>query len=56
MKFEDWLYETENFNLRVERLFEDLPVDNGGVLIRWLEAAYKVGFEHSENRLMDDGK
>ena len=55
MKFEDWLYETENFSLRVERLFEDLPVDNGGVLIRWLEAAYKVGFEHSENRLMDDG-
>lgn len=56
MKFDEWLYETENFSLRLERLMEEVPTANTGKLIKWLEAAYKVGYEHSESRFMDDGK
>lgn len=56
MKFDEWLYETENFSLRLERLLEEVPVENSGRLIRWLEAAYKVGYEHRNYEIMDDGK
>ncbi len=56
MKFADWLYETENYSLRVERIFEEITVDNGGTLMRWLEAAYNMGYEHRDSELMDDGK
>lgn len=56
MKFEEWLYETENHSLRLERLLEEIPADNAGRLIKWLEAAYIVGYEHRNYELMDDGK
>lgn len=56
MKFEEWLYETENFSLRLERLIEEVPTANTGRLIKWLEAAYKMGYEHRNYELMDDGK
>ena len=56
MTFDEWLYETENFSLRLERLLDEVPVENCSVLIKWLNAAYDAGFEHSESRLMDDGK
>ena len=56
MKFEDWLYETENFSLRVERIFEEIPIENNGRLIKWLEAAFKVGYQHRDIEYMDDGK
>jgi hypothetical protein len=56
MKFEDWLYETENFSLRLERLLDEVPTANAGLLIKWLEAAYQVGHDHALDKLMDDGK
>jgi hypothetical protein len=56
MTFDEWLYETENFSLRLERLLEELPVENCGTLIKWLNAAYDAGFEQSESRFVDDGK
>jgi hypothetical protein len=56
MKFNDWLYENENFSLRLERLLEEVPTDNGGKLIKWLEAAYQTGHDHAVGNLMDDGK
>jgi hypothetical protein len=59
MKFEDWLYETENYGLRLEHLYEDLADyqgDNVSIIIKWLEAAYSAGYEHRVLELMDDGK
>jgi hypothetical protein len=56
MKFEEWLYENENYSLRLERLQEEVPTASTGRLIKWLEAAYKVGYEHRDIELMDDGK
>ena len=56
MKFNDWLYENENFSLRLERLLEEVPTENTGRLIKWLEAAYHVGHDHAIGNLMDDGK
>jgi hypothetical protein len=59
MKFEDWLYETENHSLRLERLYEDLNEyqgDNVSIIIKWLLAAYQVGHDHAMGNLLDDGK
>lgn len=56
MKFEDWLYETEAFSTRIERLYEEIPTDSKGRLIKWLEAAYLVGHDHAMEKIMDDGK
>lgn len=54
--FEDWLYETENNSLRIERLLEDVQTDNAGKLIMWLEAAYNVGCQSCGTELMDVNK
>lgn len=56
MKFEDWLYEVENNSLRAERLYEEVPTESPSSLIKWLIAAYRAGYDHSESRFMDDGK
>ena len=48
MTFDEWLYEIENFSVRVERLYEDLndyQGDNIEIVTKWLEAAYNVGYE-----------
>lgn len=50
MKFEEWLYEIENFSTRLERLMEEVDTTEGyGRLIKWLEAAYNVGLEEGRN-------
>lgn len=56
MKFEDWFYERENYSLRAERIYEEVPIEPRSSLIKWLVAAYQAGYEHSESRFVDDGK
>lgn len=53
MNFGDWFFEIEIFSFRAERFFEDIKSLNGMTenekyqyMIKWLEAAYNVGFEH----------
>ena len=42
----EWLDEIEAFSLRRERLYEDFPeVEDKEKLLKWLEAAYNVGYE-----------
>lgn len=46
--FNEWLNEIEGFGLRLERLYEDLndyQGDNIEIVLKWLEAAYNVGYE-----------
>ena len=43
MEFEEWLDEIEGYGTRRERLGEELPVSDA--LIKWLRAAYEVGYE-----------
>ena len=46
----EWLNEIEVFSLRRERLYEDFPeVKDKEKLLKWLEAAYNVGFEDGRN-------
>lgn len=48
MTFDEWLDEIEVFGSRLERLYEDLndyQGDNIEIVLKWLEAAYKVGYE-----------
>lgn len=48
MTFEQWLYGVEGFSLRFERLYEDLndyQGDNIEIVLKWLQAAYDVGYE-----------
>ena len=41
-----WLNEIEAFSLRSERLYEDFPeVKDKEKLLKWLEAAYNVGYK-----------
>ena len=56
MKFDDWLYETENFSLRLELLLDDVQTDNTGKLIKWLEAAYNVGYQSRDIEVIGNGK
>lgn len=68
MIFEDWFYETEGFGFRAERFYNDLnfvwsapnayDLDGTGAehFVKWLEAAYKAGYEHRNIELMDEGK
>ena len=59
MKFEDWLHETENYSLRLERLYEDLndyQGDNIEIVLGWLKASWQVGYDHAMGNLLDDGK
>ena len=46
MKFEEWLDEIECYGSRQERLGEELPVSDA--LIKWLRAAYEVGYEQGK--------
>lgn len=46
----EWLNEIEGWCLRRERLYEDFPeVEDKEKLLKWLEAAYNVGFEDGRN-------
>ena len=48
MSFDGWLDETENYSSRLERLMVDLPNTNLQSLVKWLEAAYTVGYEEGK--------
>lgn len=59
MTFDNWFNEVEGYALRSERFYEDLDYyrgDNPQVVLRWLKAAYEVGYKHGQLPLMDDGK
>lgn len=47
MTFDEWLNEVEVYSTRVERLMEELgpPFYDTHILLKWLKAAYKVGYE-----------
>ena len=49
MTFNEWLYEVEAWSSRIERLHETFAhMDNHDwkELMEWLEAAYRVGYQH----------
>lgn len=53
MKFEEWLDEIEVFSARWERLHSDFPnldINEREILIKWLRAAYDVGYDDSKNK------
>ena len=47
MTFDEWMNEVEVYSTRKERLVEGLHTyrDDVDFVIKWLEAAYKVGYE-----------
>lgn len=48
---DEWLDEIEVFSLRRERLYEDFPeVEDMEKLLKWLEAAYNVGYNNATNK------
>lgn len=65
MTFETWFDEFEVFSLRSERFYDDLLTYkydgvNAEHLVKWLRAAYEVGYEHGSVEgpwlRADDGK
>lgn len=51
MTFNEWLNEIEGFGLRVERIHDDLVVNEEvrwADIKQWLEAAYNAGYDHRE--------
>lgn len=52
MTFDEWLSEVEVYSSRHERLyadFENLSNEDIKTLMKWLEAAYNVGYEEGGN-------
>lgn len=52
MTFDEWLGEIEVYSSRHERLyadFENLSNEDIKTLMKWLEAAYNVGYEEGGN-------
>lgn len=53
--FTEWLEETENFSLRIERFISDCDHHREGStgsnerMIAWLRAAYEVGYKHGHD-------
>lgn len=53
--FTDWLEETENYGLRIERFINDCDHHREGSthsnerMIQWLRAAYEVGFKDGQD-------
>jgi len=61
MTFDEWFNETEVFNTRADRFYDDLityklECIEAEHLVKWLKWAYKTGYEHRDKELMDDGK
>lgn len=65
MKFDDWFNGREAYSFRYERFYDDLYAYkfdgiNPEYLVKWLQAAYDVGFEQAKLEFMqtywDDGK
>ena len=55
MKFKEWLNEHEGFSIRIERIVEDILINEKKYeekyksLIEWLETSYKIGLEEGQN-------
>jgi len=52
MTFNDWLYESEAYSVRFERLqetFAHMDILDWKALMDWLEAAYRVGYQEGRN-------
>lgn len=61
MNFYDWFNEIEVFSTRGERFYDDLITYKlEGIdaehLLKWLRAAYEVGYAHRNQELTDDLK
>ena len=57
MTFNEWLDEIEVFGPRLERLYADLngyQGDNIEIILKWLDAAYKVGYNTGYNDRCDE--
>jgi hypothetical protein len=52
MTFDEWFNDAENYGMRCERFY----YEDAMFIVKWLEAAYQVGYEHRDKELMDDGK
>jgi hypothetical protein len=50
--FDDWFEEMEGFSFRSERFYDDFDfaakTNDYGVIIKWLQAAYEVGYNHGQ--------
>jgi hypothetical protein len=44
----DWLLETENFGMRLERLYEEAKMDPPARMLDWLLVAYEIGVEEGK--------
>jgi hypothetical protein len=58
-KFDEYIYGRENFSLRFERFCEDVihartedKIDFA-IMLKWLEAAYRVGAEDMANEMVN---
>lgn len=57
-KFDEYIYGIENFSLRFERFCEDVTHARSdekidfAIMLKWLEAAYRVGAEDMANGIM----
>jgi len=61
MTFDEWFNEIELYSLRGERFYDDLLTYKlEGIdaehLVKWLKAAYEVGYEEGQDWCVDDGK
>lgn len=60
MTFEQWLDEQEGFaGPRMYRLMDEINSPDpryNDMLLKWLESAWQVGYDHRDEELMDDGK
>jgi hypothetical protein len=60
MTFDEWFYQQLNFSLRAEWFHNDAEIagklGDTSSLVKWLKAAYDVGYMHRDFELMDDGK
>lgn len=50
-KFDDWFYETEGWQVRAERCYNEIEtnLNPSPKILEWLFAAYKQGFQDGYN-------
>ena len=54
MNFESWLDEQEGFGIRIERMLEDLSTGKPEMYLKWLRAAYNVGYDAGQEAAYRD--
>lgn len=55
MTYDEWMSEVENFSTRHERMIEDIATGDTGTIVKWIMAAYDVGYEEGEHDGYDEG-